>query len=53
MRARGAVIAVLATAAVAASDAGATMLRQVYGMVSGFVGIWPDIDFLHDRPRIP
>jgi hypothetical protein len=31
----------------------AESLEEYYEMVTGFVGIWPDIDFLHDRPRIP
>jgi hypothetical protein len=31
----------------------ATGLEDFYPMITGFVGIWPDVDFLHDRPRIP
>ena len=31
----------------------ATKLEEFYEVVTGFVGIWPDVDFLHDRPRIP
>jgi hypothetical protein len=28
-------------------------LEDFYPMITGFVGIWPDVDFIHDRPRIP